>query len=135
MKKKIFLIIPLLLTGCLGEAGKGYITKTCKKNEIINGNNLETEISIKSKQGNIETIIIKETYEKNNDLESITYSKKSEQNLFKQTTGATLNIEDNTFTYEINKKEASELLIKKFNIQDEQHKQIKYYEDNGYSCN
>lgn len=135
MKKKIFLIIPLLLTGCLGEAGKGYITKTCKKNEIINGNNLETEISIKSKQGNIETIIIKETYEKNNDLESITYSKKSEQNLFKQTTGATLNIEDNTFTYEINKKEASELIIKKFNIQDEQHKQIKYYEDNGYSCN
>ena len=135
MKKKIFLIIPLLLTGCLGEAGKGYITKTCKKNEIINGNNLETEISIKSKQGNIETIIIKETYEKNNDLESITYSKKSEQNLFKQTTGATLNIEDNTFIYEINKKEASELIIKKFNIQDEQHKQIKYYEDNGYSCN
>lgn len=134
MKKKIFLIIPLLLTGCLGEAGKGYITKTCKKNEIINGNNLETEISIKSKQGNIETIIIKETYEKNNDLESITYSKKSEQNLFKQTTGATLNIEDNTFIYEINKKEASELIIKKFNIQDEQHKQIKYYEDNGFTC-
>lgn len=135
MKKKIFLIIPLLLTGCLGEAGKGYITKTCTKNEIINGNNLETEISIKSKQGDIETIIIKETYEKNNDLESITYSKKSEQNLFKQTTGATLNIEDNTFTYEINKKEASEIIIKRFNIQDEQHKQIKYYEDNGYSCN
>lgn len=134
MKKKIFLIIPLLLTGCLGEAGKGYITKTCKKNEIINGNNLETEISIKSKQGNIETIIIKETYEKNNDLESITYSKKSEQNLFKQTTGATLNIEDNTFTYEINKKEASEIIIKRFNIQDEQHKQIKYYEDNGFTC-
>ena len=134
MKKKIFLIIPLLLTGCLGEAGKGYITKTCKKNEIINGNNLETEISIKSKQGNIETIIIKETYEKNNDIESITYSKKSEQNLFKQTTGATLNIEDNTFTYEINKKEASEIIIKRFNIQDEQHKQIKYYEDNGFTC-
>lgn len=134
MKKKIFLIIPLLLTGCLGEAGKGYITKTCKKNEIINGNNLETEISIKSKQGNIETMIIKETYEKNNDLESITYSKKSEQNLFKQTTGATLNIEDNTFTYEINKKEASEIIIKRFNIQDEQHKQIKYYEDNGFTC-
>lgn len=134
MKKKILLIIPLLLTGCLGEAGKGYITKTCKKNEIINGNNLETEISIKSKQGNIETMIIKETYEKNNDLESITYSKKSEQNLFKQTTGATLNIEDNTFTYEINKKEASEIIIKRFNIQDEQHKQIKYYEDNGFTC-
>ena len=79
-------------------------------------------------------MIIKETYEKNNDLESITYSKKSEQNLFKQTTGATLNIEDNTFTYEINKKEASEIIIKRFNIQDEQHKQIKYYEDNGFTC-
>lgn len=134
MKKKIFLIIPLLLTGCLGEAGKGYITKTCTKNEIINGNNIETAIKIKAKQGNIETITIIETYDKNMDLESITYSKKSEQNLFKQTTGATLNIEDNTFTYEINKKEASEIIIKRFNIQDEQHEQIKYYEEHGFTC-
>ncbi len=134
MKKTLILIIPILLTGCLGEAGKGYITKICKKNEIINGNNLETNIIIKSKQGNIETLTITETYDKNIDLESIKNSKKSEQNLFKQTTGATLNIENNIFTYVINKNEASELIIQRFNIQEEQHKQIKYYEDNGYTC-
>ena len=134
MKKNILIPIMILLTGCLGEAGKGYITKTCTKKETINGNNLETNITIKSKQGNIETITITETYDKNIDLKSITNSKKSEQNLFKQTKGTTLNIDNNIFTYEINKTEASELIIQKFNILDEQHKQIKYYEDNGYTC-
>ena len=134
MKKKLLIITLFLLTGCLGEAGKGYITKTCKKTEMINGNNLETNITIKSKQGNIETITITEIYDKNIDIESITNSKKSEQNLFKQTKGATLNIENNTFTYVINKNEASDLIIQRFNILDEQHKQIKYYEDNGYTC-
>lgn len=134
MKKYITLIIPLLLTGCLGEAGKGYITKTCKKNENINGNNIETTIKIKSKQGNVETITITETYDKNMNLESILNSKKSEQNLLKQLTGATLEINENIYIYEINKNEASDLIIQKFNIQDEQHEQIKYYENNGYTC-
>lgn len=134
MKKTLILIIPILLTGCLGEAGKGYITKTCEKKETINGNNIETTIKIKAKQGNIETITIIETYDKNMDLESIIDSKKSEQNLFKQTVGATLNINENTFTYEINKNEASELIIKKYNILDKQHEQLKYYENNGYTC-
>ena len=132
--KKIVIIGVFLLTGCLGEVGKGYITKTCTKIESINGNNIETNISIKSKQGNIETIIIEEKYDKNINLESIIDSKKSEQNLFKQTTGITLNKEDNIYTYEINKNEASNLIIERFNILDEQHKQIKYYEDNGYTC-
>jgi hypothetical protein len=132
--KKTMIISVFLLTGCLGEIGKGYITKTCTKIESINGNNVETNISIKAKQGNIETITIEEKYDKNINLESIIDSKKSEQNLFKQTTGITLNIEDNIFTYEINKNEASNLIIERFNILDEQHKQIKYYEDNGYTC-
>lgn len=135
MKKKIsILIILTLLTGCLGETGKGYITKTCKKHEKINGNDIETIVEIKSKQGIIETITIKETYDKNVDLENIIDSKKSEQNLFKQTTGATLEIKENSFIYQIDKKEASELIIKKYNILKEQHEQIKYYEKNGYSC-
>ncbi len=134
MKKILIPIIPILLTGCLGEAGKGYITKTCKKNEMINGNIVETTVKIKSKQGNVETITIMETYDKNMDLESITDSKKSEQNLFKQTSGATLEINENTFTYEINKNDASELIIKRYNIIDKQHEQIKYYENNGYTC-
>ena len=134
MKKTIILIIPILLTGCLGEAGKGYITKTCKKTESINNNTIETKIEIKAKQGNIETLTITETYDKNMDLESITNSKKSEQNLFKQTTGATLDINDNVFTYKINKNESSDLIIERFNIKDEQHEQIKIYEKDGYKC-
>lgn len=134
MKKILIPIIPILLTGCLGEVGKGYITKTCKKNEMINGNIVETTIKIKSKQGNIELITITEEYGKNMDLESIIDSKKSEQNLFKQTTGATLDINNNIFTYTINKNDASELIIKRYNVLEEQHEQIKFYEENGYTC-
>lgn len=134
MKKAIILIMPILLTGCLGEAGKGYITKTCKKSETINGNAVETKIEIKAKQGNVESLTITEIYDKDMDLESITNSKKSEQNLFKQTSGATLDINDNVFTYKINKNEASDLIIERFNIHGEQHEQIKYYENDGYKC-
>ena len=134
MKKTLVLIIPILLTGCLGEVGKGYITKTCNKEESINGNKIETSIQIKAKQGSIEKITITEKYDENMDLESITNSKKSEQNLFKQSSGITLNIDKNIFTYEIIKNETSEFIIEKYNINDEQYKQIKYYEDNGYTC-
>ena len=134
MKKILILMTFIFLTGCLGEAGKGYITKTCKKKEIINENTIETEIKIKSKEGNIEKITITEIYEKNEGLESIIKSKKSEKNLFAQTTGATLEIKDNVFVYEINRNTASELIIEKYNILTEQHEQIKYYEANGYTC-
>ena len=36
MKKIVLLLAILLLTGCLGETGKGYIIKTCSKDELVN---------------------------------------------------------------------------------------------------
>ncbi len=134
MKKIILLITVLLLTGCFGEAGKGYITKKCTKQESINGNIVNTSIEIKSKQGNIENIEITELYDKNIDLESITKSKKSEQNLYKQMNGISLDILGNEFKYIINVQEIPEIITEKFNIKNEQHKQIKYYEELGYEC-
>lgn len=134
MKKIILISTMLLLTGCFGEAGKGYITKTCIKNESINGNNVNTNILIKSKTGTVEEITITETYDEKLDITSITNSKKSEQNLYKENSGITIEINDNVFTYTINTKEASELVKDRFNIKEEQHKQIKFYEDTGYTC-
>lgn len=134
MKKIIIPIMILLLTGCLGKTAKGYITKTCIKKELINGNTIEKKIEITSKQGNIEKIIINEQYDENIDLNSIINSKKSEQNLYKQTTGINLQILNNRFIYEIDVKNASELIKERFNIKEEQHKQIDYYEENGYAC-
>ena len=134
MKKIIIPIALILLTGCLGEAGKGYITKTCKKTETINGKNIDTEIKIKSKTGTLEQITIKETYDKEIEISSILDSKKSEQNLFKQTTGIELEINNNIYTYKINTQEITELIKDRFNIKKEQHEQIKYYEENGYTC-
>lgn len=134
MKKTILLLEIMLLTGCLGNSLKGYITKTCTKKENINGNIVETEINITSKKGNVETILIKETYDKNMDIETIKNSKKSEQNLYKTEPGIDLNIEENTFLYRINTKEIREFIKTRFNIKEEQHKQINTYESLGYTC-
>ena len=134
MKKIIFPFTILLLTGCLGETGKGYIIKECKKEENVNGMKIETNIKIKSKQGNIETIEITETYDKKLDIESITNSKKSEQNSYKNINGFKLDINENIFTYTLETKKLTEEIKQRYNIKEEQHKQIKNYEENGYTC-
>lgn len=134
MKKIILISTILILTGCLGETGKGYITKKCTKDEMLNGNIVNTNVKIKSKTGNVEEITITETYDKKIDLTSITNSKKSEQNLYKNIEGITLDIKDNIFTYVINTKETTDMIKERFNIKEEQHKQIKYYEENGFTC-
>lgn len=134
MKKIIIILSALLLTGCLGETGKGYIIKECKKEENINGMNKEINIKIKSKQGDVETIEITETYDKNLDIESITNSKKSEQNSYKNINGFKLDINENIFTYTLETKKLTEEIKQRYNIKEEQHKQIKNYEENGYTC-
>lgn len=131
MKKVIALLSILLLTGCLGEIGKGYITKTCSKTDNINGNKKQTIIKVKSKQGNIEEITIKEIYDKNMELTSITKSKKSEKNTYRN---IEIEINDNEFTYKIDPKKINEDEKEKYNIKEEQHKQIKQYEEEGYTC-
>ena len=134
MKKVILICTFVFLTGCLGEVTKGYITKNCTKRELINGDYIDTDIRIKSKEGKVENIIITETYDKNMDMESIQYSKKSEKAMFEQTSGITLELGNGIFTYNIDTKNASEIVKEKFKIYDEQHKQIKYYEEDGYKC-
>lgn len=132
--KKYFLIIILLLTGCFGEVGKGYITKKCTKEETINGYNKTTTIYLKSKQDEIEEIKIEETYDENIDLTSINDSKKSEENLFRQIKGATIEINNNKFTYIVNPKESNDIIKEKFEIEESTHKQLKKYEEQGYAC-
>ena len=129
MKKIILISTILLLTGCLGEVGKGYITKKCTKTD----NNVDTNIEIKSKEGKLVSIKIKEVYNTTN-LTSIQNSKKSEQNLYSKLNGITLDIDDNTFIYKIDVENTDDLIKERFNIKSEQHKQIKYYEENGYTC-
>ena len=132
MKKIIALISIFLLTGCLGEAGKGYITKKCTKLDNINGYKLETEIQIKSKKGMVEQIKIKETYDKKLDLTSITDSKKSEKNAYKN---IEMKLNKNVFEYKIIVKNLTEEEKEKFNIKEEQYKQLEVFKDQGYECN
>lgn len=131
MKKIIALISILLLTGCLGEAGKGYITKKCTKLDNINGYKLETEVEIKSKKGMVEQIKIKETYDKRLDLTSITDSKKSEKNAYQN---IEMKLNKNVFEYKINIKDLTEEEKERFNIKEEQYKQLETYENQGYTC-
>ena len=95
---------------------------------------IETNIKIKSKQGNIETIEITETYDKKLDIESITNSKKSEQNTYKNINQFKLDINENIFTYKIETNNLPEEIKERYNVKEEQHKQVKYYEENGYTC-
>lgn len=134
MKKYFLLIITLLLTGCFGEVGKGYITKKCTKEENINGYNKTTIIYLKSKQDEIEEIKIEEIYDESIDLSSINDSKKSEENLFNQIKGATIEINNNKFTYIVNLKESNDIIKEKFEIEEKAHKQLKKYEEQGYVC-
>lgn len=134
MKKIILITIALLLTGCFGEVGKGYITKECNKQEYVNGINIRTTATLKSNQGDLVSLEIIEKYETENDITTIVNSKRSEANMYISTKGITTNIENNAFTYNIDVTNASELVIERFNIQKETHKMIKYYEENGYTC-
>ncbi len=131
MKRILLILTIILLTGCLGEAGKGYITKQCKREENINGLQKQTEIKIKSLKGHVELIEIKETYDKNLDLTSITNSKKSEQNSYKN---IKIDINENIFTYIIETKNLTEEEKQKYNVKNEQHQQIKTLEEQGYTC-
>ena len=131
MKKTLILGMTLLLTGCLGDLGKGYITKTCTKEETANNKKINTTITIKSKSGTVETIEIKEIYDK--DLDIID-SKKSEQLYYNKENGITLDINENEYTYTIKAQEISEEIKERFNIKNEQHKQIQQYKDMGYTC-
>lgn len=134
MKKLVLTTTILLLTGCFGDVGKGYITKTCTKQEIINENIVTTTISIKSKKGDVEAIEITEEYDENMNLTNILDSKKSEQNLYKKLKGITLEIDKSIFRYNIDVKNTDELIIQKFDIKKDQHNQIKHYETNGFTC-
>lgn len=131
MKKIILIITAIILTGCLGETGKGYITKQCTKTENINGLTKQTEVKIKSLKGNVELIEIIETYDKNLDLTSITNSKKSEQNSYKN---IKIEMNENVFTYTIETKNLTEEEKEKYNVKKEQHQQVKTFENQGYTC-
>lgn len=133
MKKLILITTILLLTGCFGEVGKGYITKTCKKQERANDIEIYTNVEIKSKQGKIVNITKIEKYNANN-ITAILNSKKSEQNLYNKESGIEMTIDSNTFIYNIDVQNTTELVKEKFNIIEEQHKMLKYYEDLGYTC-
>jgi hypothetical protein len=131
MKKIIICLTTLLLTACLGETGKGYITKKCTKKESVNGLFIEKKITIKSKKGEVENIKIEEIYDEKLDINS---SKKSEKNEYDKIDGINLEISNNKYIYDIDTKKINEELKEKFKIKEEQYKQIKEYETEGYTC-
>lgn len=135
MKKIIVTITVFLLTGCFSEISKGYINKECNKQEYINKININKTIKLKSKEDNLISLIINETYDSDKEITPILNSKKSEQNIYKFENGIAVRTENNTFVYEIDINAASEVVINRFNIKKEMHKMIKYYEDEGFKCN
>ena len=135
MKKILSITLVLLLTGCFGETGKGYITKNCQKQEHIGGINITQNIDLKSKEGIVTNLKITEKYETENNIDTIKESKKSEKNLYNTIDGIEMTINENIFIYEIDAINTTDFIKEKFNIKEEQHKMLKEYELQGYKCN
>lgn len=127
MKKIITICFLMLCTGCFSEEFSGIITKTCTNTK----NGVQTNITIKSFNGNINSIMIEENYD---DLSKVLDSKMSEKNLYSQLNGISLDIDNNTVIYNIDVNNTTDLVKERFNIHNEQHKQIEYYENNDFTC-
>ena len=63
MKKLIILLLPLLLTGCFGETGRGNLSSNCTINETYNSFSSDTIYDIKFKNNNITEIVITKNHQ------------------------------------------------------------------------
>lgn len=141
MKKIIILILPLLLTGCFGKAGKGYLTDTCTKTEESNGFKSSESYVIDFKGDDITNVKIINNYEVTNDigvnsLKAIKQTLISYNKSIKNMEGVTINIiEDNdkniVIEYNIDYSLVSEenleffKLVKDYNTQINKLKELK----------
>ena len=129
MKKKyLVLLLPLLFTGCFGNAGNGILKQTCTK-EITTVNLIEEDKYIfEYVSGNITKMEIKKSYNMELDLEA---SMKA-WNTFN---GVHASISGNEITYEFDMNEVSDEVKEYFNIKDTYNEQVKTLTNLEFKCN
>ena len=126
MKKYLVLLIPLLMTGCFGNAGSGVLESTCTKTTGVTIKE-ETTYNFQYKKGDITKMTIKKSYTNEVGLDG--YSKA--WNTFE---GVTSEVDGNTITFEMDINTISDEVKKDFNIEYNYNNQIKKLKDLGYTC-
>ena len=138
----LFLLI-LLSTGCLlGDAGKGYLTKTCTSSYESEDIKKNEELTITHKDNKLVTVEIKHTYsfkENKHVFKSFKDSSTSQINSLEKEKGVKTEIlVDNeeeyvvSYIFDINK--VSSKIKELYEFDDEYHIQLKQLEDKGYIC-
>lgn len=138
----LFLLI-LLSTGCLlGDAGKGYLTKTCTSSYENKDIKKYEVLTITHKDNKLITVEINYTYGFNGNkhvFNSFKDSNVSQINSLKKEVGVNTEIlvdnEDEfivSYTFDINK--VSSKIKELYEFEDEYHIQLKQLEDRGYIC-
>lgn len=135
--KKLYIImvalIPLLLTGCFGKNGAGYLTNTCTKNTPVPYNEQDTYV-INFKSGVVNTVILTNSFS-NNAGEAITSSLKSYEDAYKNTKGVTVSLSDDyTINYTFDLSKVSDDIKDNFKLKNSYNDQINILKENGYTC-
>ena len=133
MKKILILLIPLLLTGCFGKIGSGYLTSTCTLKQT--SKSLEEIITYKVdfKENVISTITLTKEY--NND--SILSALKSEEKSYTSISGMKVMLleTNNTITYTFDMKKINDKnIIDKFKLKNNYNDFASELKKLGYVC-
>lgn len=144
MKKILILIIPLLLTGCFGGAGQGYLTNTCTKQEISDGFKSTETYVVDFKKDDINHVKITNSYESFNDsgklsLKAIKETVKNYNQKVKNMSGVIITIVEDTnnkaiITYDIDYSLISEENLKFFELVDDYNTQINKLKEKNMEC-
>lgn len=138
----LFVLI-LLSTGCLlGDAGKGYLTKTCTSTYETEDIKRDEMLTITHKDNKLVTAEIKYTYgfkENKHVFKSFKDSSTSQINNLKKEKGINIEIlvdsdEEYIVSYTFDIDKISSKVKELYEFEDEYHIQIKKLEDKGYIC-
>lgn len=133
MKKIVFLFLPLLLTGCFGDVGKGNLTTICTKTENSVNITENKEYIIEFSKGDINKITFTDSFE--SDRIDMSNAINSYKKTYENEVGVNITIEGNSITYIFTLKDLSDNVKKDFNLTKDYNDQIKKLKESGAVCN
>ncbi len=129
--KYLILLLPLVLTGCFGNAGKGVLTNECVMKIETQWMTETDKYTITYKEGKVTNVVIANKYEGFDMTESMNTSKKAYEN----EKGIIITIDNDTITKEFDMNKVNSNIKEVFNLKDTYNDQVKILTDKGYTCN
>ena len=128
--KYLILLLPLVLTGCFGNAGKGVLTNECVSKIETQWMTETDKYTITYKEGKVTNVVISNQYEGFDMKESMETHKKA----YEKEKGVNITIDNNTITKEFDMNKVNSNIKEVFNLKDSYNEQIKVLTDQGYTC-